>query len=106
MQMKFVVLRHTQPIKQVPFPRRRFLQKMAESKRVVAVKAADGDRNEQSTSEDVHYDLMLESEDGLLTWAMGILPVAGKSCGAIKLPLHRKLYLTHEGEVSEGRGTV
>jgi len=97
--MKFVVLEHTQPNKQVPFARRRYLQMMAD--------AEDKAKNEgRPTGQDVHYDLMLESEDGLLTWAMGCLPAVQKNCGAIRLPLHRELYLTHEGPVSDGRGTV
>lgn len=97
--MKFVVLKHVQPLKQVPFPRRRYLQMMAES----ADKATTG---AAVKGHDVHYDLMLQTEEGLQTWAMGLLPAAGKRCGAIKLPLHREFYLTHEGPVSSGRGTV
>ena len=108
--MKFVVLKHTQPAKQVPFPRRRYLEMMADpSDRAsdkLAIKLTDDQNAGGSRSEDVHYDLMLESDEGLLTWAMGRKPQEGKSCGAIKLPLHRALYLTHEGAVSEGRGTV
>ena len=104
--MKFVVLRHTQPTKQVPFPRRRYLEMMADPSDKASNKLADSKTSGGTQSEDVHYDLMLESDEGLLTWAMGRLPQAGKSCGAIKLPLHRELYLTHEGPVSEGRGTV
>lgn len=56
--------------------------------------------------QDVHFDLMLETDEGLLTWAMGAMPAAGESCGAIQLPLHREIYLTHQGPVSGGRGTV
>lgn len=97
--MKFVVLQHTQPAKQVPFPRRRYLQMMADP----ADKDTDQDRPK---GQDVHFDLMLETEDGLRTWAMGLLPTAGKRCGAIELPLHRADYLTHEGPVSNGRGNV
>ena len=104
--MKFVVLKHTQPAKQVPFPRRRYLEMMADPSDKIADKLADSKNGGAARSEDVHFDLLLETEEGLLTWAMGRLPQNGKSCGAIKLPLHRELYLTHEGEVSEGRGTV
>ncbi len=97
--MNFVVLEHTQPSKQVPLPRRRYLKMMAE--------AADKAAFEQfPKGQDVHFDLMLETEEGLRTWAMGLLPTAGKRCGAIELPLHRAAYLTHEGPVSQGRGTV
>lgn len=97
--MKFVVLKHSQPSKQVPVPRRRYLHLMAD-----AVDKRAGDQPPKG--KDIHFDLMLESQEGLLTWAMGCLPLAGKSCGAIKLPLHRAHYLTHEGPVSDGRGTV
>ena len=104
--MKFVVLQHTQKAKQVPFPRRRYLEMMADPGDKADRKQAEGKDVGAARSEDVHYDLMLETEEGLLTWAMGRLPQAGKSCGAIKLPLHREMYLTYEGEVSEDRGTV
>ena len=108
--MKFVVLQHTQPAKQVPFPRRRYLEMMADpsdkASDEVAEKMADSKKVGGARPQDVHYDLMLESDEGLLTWAMGRSPQAGKSCGAIKLSLHRKLYLTHEGPVSDGRGNV
>ena len=97
--MNFVVLEHTQPAKQVPLPRRRFLQMMAEAEDKAALKHLP-------KGQDVHFDLMLQTEEGLRTWAMGLLPMAGKRCGAIELPLHRTDYLTHEGPVSQGRGTV
>ena len=97
--MKFVVLKHTQAAKQVPFPRRRYLQMMTDPTDRAAL-------NDVPKGQDVHFDLMLESEEGLLTWAMGRLPAVGKGCGAIKLPPHRADYLTYEGPVSEGRGTV
>lgn len=122
--MKFVVLKHIQPAKQVPFPRRRYLEMMADAvdKKAAETKLVEGKTTGAKTAgrktankgggetelkgQDVHYDLMLETEEGLLTWAMGCLPAAGKSCGAIQLPLHRELYLTHQGPVSAGRGTV
>lgn len=97
--MKFVVLQHTQPAKQVPFPRRRYLQMMAEAADKAPEKAPP-------RGQDVHFDLMLETEEGLRTWAMGLLPAPGKSCGAIELPLHRAHYLSYQGPVSDGRGTV
>jgi len=62
--------------------------------------------NDHPKGLDVHFDLMLETEQGLKTWAMGRLPMAGKNCGAIQLPLHRADYLTHQGPVSGERGTV
>jgi hypothetical protein len=49
---------------------------------------------------------MLETDEGLLTWAMGHPPKPKVSCGAIKLPLHREIYLTHQGPVSQDRGSV
>ena len=97
--MRFVVLQHIQRTKEVPFARRRYLQMMAEAADKTTAK-------DFPRGQDVHFDLMLETEQGLRTWAMGLLPTAGKSCGAIELPLHRSDYLTHEGPVSGGRGTV
>lgn len=55
-----------------------------------------------------HWDLMLETEEGLLTWALESEPSLSKE-GAIlceQLPLHRKHYLDYEGEISDNRGTV
>ncbi|REK10895.1 MAG: hypothetical protein DWQ37_15765 [Planctomycetota bacterium] len=53
-----------------------------------------------------HWDLMLESEGVLHTWALNAEPVAGQCCDAEQLPDHRPAYLTYEGPVSGGRGTV
>lgn len=56
-----------------------------------------------------HFDLMLETpgESGLRTWALACWPLGpGQSCTARELPLHRAVYLDHEGAVSGGRGEV
>ncbi len=88
---RFVVLKHTQPASQIPLPRRRYL--------------ASDDRPQASA--DVHYDLMLESHRGLLTWAVAKIPSASHpTLRAFELPLHRDFYLDYEGRVSNDRGTV
>jgi hypothetical protein len=73
-----------------------------------------------------HWDLMLESEDGLETWALTQLPSRWHaahartlkifaSCAAMSggdvvtaeyLAKHRMAYLDYEGPLSGGRGTV
>lgn len=54
-----------------------------------------------------HFDLMLEADGELLTWAMSKWPLEfGESTDAISLPPHRLAYLDYEGVVSRGRGTV
>ena len=57
---------------------------------------------------DVHWDLMLESEETLATWSLPpmALPIGEFQCPAKRLPDHRKRYLDYEGPVSDGRGTV
>ena len=86
-----MVLQHTQPASQIPRARRQYLI---------------GD-DLPSDSEDVHYDLMLESEGGLLTFAAAKPPsTSHPTLPAIKLPLHRDVYLEYEGPVSNSRGTV
>jgi len=88
---RFVVLKHTQPAGQIPVSRRQFL----------------GGDDLSSDSLDVHFDLMLESEGGLLTWATTQPPSAKHpTLPAIQLPLHRATYLQYEGPVSNNRGTV
>ena len=56
-----------------------------------------------------HFDLMLEQGQSLLTFQMP-LPLcdfqAGQELSVTRLPDHRKLYLTYEGEISDGRGQV
>lgn len=52
---------------------------------------------------------MLETpgEEALRTWQLAGWPLApGESCAATPLGPHRRAYLTFEGEVSHGRGTV
>ena len=58
-----------------------------------------------------HYDLMLESNGVLKTWALAEDPFQRSSAGhakqnAKKLPDHRVMYLDYEGPVSDNRGTV
>jgi len=53
-----------------------------------------------------HFDLMLEKEEVLLTWALDRLPTAGSSVEAERLPDHRLMYLDYEGPVSGDRGNV
>ena len=52
-----------------------------------------------------HFDLMLEHEGQLLTWALTDLPNS-TSQSADELPPHRLEYLTYEGPVSNNRGEV
>ena len=61
------------------------------------------------TAEGRHYDLMLDSGPALATWRLEKLPEApgeGESLPAQALPDHRPAYLTYEGPISGGRGTV
>ena len=54
-----------------------------------------------------HYDLMLESNQILQTWALTKWPLAiGESTAARELPPHRLAYLDYEGPISGNRGTV
>jgi hypothetical protein len=54
-----------------------------------------------------HFDLMLETSPGspLATWRSPRWPI-DQPTELIQLPEHRREYLTYEGEVSGGRGTV
>ncbi|WP_425614510.1 DNA polymerase ligase N-terminal domain-containing protein [Anatilimnocola sp. NA78] len=52
-----------------------------------------------------HFDLMLESGETLLTWAIAELPTKVPTA-AEELPPHRRAYLDYEGPVSNNRGTV
>ena len=54
----------------------------------------------------VHWDVMLESEGTLRTWAIDAPIVGGIDLPARALPDHRLAYLNYEGEISGGRGTV
>lgn len=53
-----------------------------------------------------HWDLMLERNGRLATWALAEPPAAHGSVPAEHLPDHRLAYLDYEGPVSGNRGTV
>jgi hypothetical protein len=53
-----------------------------------------------------HWDLMLEEESKLMTWALSEMPKPGKSIPAVALTDHRKSYLDYQGQVSRDRGSV
>ncbi|KKL26949.1 hypothetical protein LCGC14_2390140 [marine sediment metagenome] len=56
-----------------------------------------------------HYDLMLELADVLATWRLADSPAElapGGRLDARALGDHRKAYLSYQGAVSGGRGTV
>ncbi|MBC8356055.1 MAG: hypothetical protein H8E66_29100 [Planctomycetes bacterium] len=55
---------------------------------------------------ELHWDLMLEFGDSLRTWALLTEPQFGEEILADELPRHRSEYLTYEGPVSNGRGSV
>jgi hypothetical protein len=54
----------------------------------------------------LHWDLMLERDGVLLTWALAEEPTPGKAISAMRLADHRLAYLNYEGPVSGDRGTV
>lgn len=60
------------------------------------------------TEEGEHWDLMLEQGEVLLTWQLLRDPFAPANypIPARRIGDHRKLYLTYEGPLSGGRGTV
>lgn len=53
-----------------------------------------------------HYDLMLEHNGVLKTFALDEIPIRGKTIGGTCLPDHRIDYLHYEGRLSENRGSV
>ena len=53
-----------------------------------------------------HWDLMLEHDGQLLTWALSELPRPGRSIVATTLDDHRIEYLELEGSISHDRGSV
>lgn len=65
-------------------------------------------RHEPGAASDrkLHWDLMLEDDSGLRTWALDSEPRSGASIDATELPEHRKDYLDYEGPVSNDRGFV
>jgi hypothetical protein len=54
----------------------------------------------------VHWDLMLEQDGVLRTWALAVEPAPGIEIAADALPDHRLDYLTYEGPISGDRGEV
>ncbi len=55
---------------------------------------------------ELHWDLMLEEDDGLRTWAFPQEPALGLTVEVDELPVHRSHYLDYEGPVSNDRGSV
>lgn len=53
-----------------------------------------------------HWDLMLEAEGALRTWALASEPAAGETISADQLADHRLTYLVYEGPISGNRGAV
>ena len=53
-----------------------------------------------------HWDLMLESDGTLRTWALESEPTLGASVAATQLADHRLDYLHYEGDISGNRGSV
>lgn len=53
-----------------------------------------------------HWDIMVEGEGHLITWAIEGEPYSSFSQEAIMLPKHRLEYLDYQGPVSNGRGSV
>ena len=53
-----------------------------------------------------HWDFMLETPQGLRTWALESQPAGGEPIAAEGLADHRAEYLTLEGPLSGGRGSV
>ena len=55
-----------------------------------------------------HFDLMLEAADSgpMPSWRLFALPTDGAAVPAEVAPHHRAAYLTYEGPVSGGRGSV
>jgi hypothetical protein len=53
-----------------------------------------------------HFDLMLEVEGALWTWALPEEPAPGRKLAATRLTDHRLAYLNYEGEISGDRGYI
>ena len=53
-----------------------------------------------------HFDLMLEQNGVLRSWACEALPAPGQTVEAEQLADHRLAYLEYEGPVSGDRGSV
>ncbi len=60
--------------------------------------------------EEAHYDVMIESSDGLITWRVSESAMKefleGKEVCTTRIADHRKEYLTYEGPISCDRGMV
>lgn len=54
----------------------------------------------------LHWDLMLEQEGVLRTWALAAEPLPNRLIEADELAVHRVAYLQYEGPVSGDRGSV
>jgi hypothetical protein len=54
----------------------------------------------------LHWDLMLETGAVLLTWRLSAPLAAGVAIAAERIGDHRPIYLSYEGPVSGGRGSV
>jgi hypothetical protein len=54
----------------------------------------------------LHWDLMLEAQGVLRTWALAAEPLVQGVVDAEQLPDHRLAYLDYEGPVSGDRGLV
>lgn len=59
----------------------------------------------------VHWDIMLEAADILETWRLGLPPEklqgrSGQSAQAVKIFDHPLKFLTYEGSVNKGEGSV
>jgi hypothetical protein len=57
-------------------------------------------------SRETHFDLMLEQNGVLRTWAMENMPAPDKIGTAEQLADHRLAYLEYEGEITGDRGRV
>jgi len=53
-----------------------------------------------------HWDLMLETDGELRTWALAVEPRPHEAIEALALAPHRLAYLDYEGPVSGDRGAV
>ena len=54
----------------------------------------------------LHWDLMLEEGDHLITWALSAAPAIDRPLKALPLTDHRLEYLEYEGPLSGNRGVV
>lgn len=53
-----------------------------------------------------HWDLMIQRDDSLVTWALDSVPVAGVDIKAVRLTNHRLEYLNFQGPLTGERGEV